>query len=255
MDLPELTVDEQARYEWQIWVEGFGVEGQRRLKGATVLISRVGGVGGCVAYALAAAGVGKLILAHGGDLKPSDLNRQLLMTNDWLRKPRIESAVRRLRELNPHIEIIGVAENISAENVAGLVAQADLVIDAAPLFRERFLLNQECVRQRKPMVECAMYEFEAHLTTFIPGQTGCLSCLYPDNPEWWRREFPVFGAVAGAVGNMGAVEAIKLLAGVGETLSGRLLNMNLRDMTFHTVNLRRDPQCSVCKGGDRRTFK
>ncbi len=249
MDLPELTVDEQARYEWQIWVEGFGVEGQRRLKGATVLISRVGGVGGCVAYALAAAGVGKLILAHGGDLKPSDLNRQLLMTNDWLGKPRIESAVRRLRELNPHIEIIGVAENISAENVAGLVAQANLVIDAAPLFRERFLLNQECVRQRKPMVECAMYEFEAHLTTFIPGQTGCLSCLYPDNPEWWRREFPVFGAVAGTVGNMGAVEAIKLLAGVGEPLSGRLLNMNLRDMTFQTVNLRRDPQCSVCKGG------
>ena len=246
MDLPELTVDEQARYEWQIWVEGFGVEGQRRLKGATVLISRVGGVGGCVAYALAAAGVGKLILAHGGDLKPSDLNRQLLMTNDWLGKPRIESAVRRLRELNPHIEIIGVAENISAENVAGLVAQASLVIDAAPLFRERFLLNQECVRQRKPMVECAMYEFEAHLTTFIPGQTGCLSCLYPDNPEWWRREFPVFGAVAGTVGNMGAVEAIKLLANVGEPLSGRLLNMNLRDMTFQTVNLRRDPNCRVC---------
>lgn len=246
MDLPELTADEQARYEWQIWVEGFGVAGQRRLKGATVLISRVGGVGGCVAYALAAAGVGKLILAHAGDLKPSDLNRQLLMTDDWLGKPRIESAIRRLRELNPHIEIVGVPENISEENAAGLVAQADLVIDAAPLFRERFLLNQECVRQRKPMVECAMYEFEAHLTTFIPGQTGCLSCLYPDNPEWWRREFPVFGAVAGTVGNMGAVEAIKLLSGVGETLAGRLLNMNLRDMTFQTVNLRRDPQCRIC---------
>jgi len=246
MDLPELTADERARYEWQIWIEGFGEAGQRRLKGATVLISRVGGVGGCVAYALAAAGVGKLILAHAGDLKPSDLNRQLLMTNDWLGKPRIESAVRRLHELNPHTEIVGVPENVSEGNVAGLVAQADLVIDAAPLFRERFLLNKECVRQRKPMVECAMYDFEAHLTTFIPGQTGCLSCLYPDNPEWWRREFPVFGAVAGTVGNMGAVEAIKLLAGVGETLSGRLLNMNLRDMTFQTVNLRRDPQCRVC---------
>lgn len=246
MDLPELTADERARYEWQIWIEGFGEAGQRRLKGATVMISRVGGVGGCVAYALAAAGVGKLILAHAGDLKPSDLNRQLLMTNDWLGKPRIESAVRRLHELNPQTEIVGVPENVSEGNVAGLVAQADLVIDAAPLFRERFLLNKECVRQRKPMVECAMYDFEAHLTTFIPGQTGCLSCLYPDNPEWWRREFPVFGAVAGTVGNMGAVEAIKLLAGVGETLSGRLLNMNLRDMTFQTVNLRRDPQCRVC---------
>ncbi len=246
MDLPELTAAEQARYEWQIWVEGFGVKGQRRLKNSTVLISRVGGVGGCVAYALAAAGVGKLILAHAGDLKPSDLNRQLLMTHDWLGKPRIESAVKRLRELNPHIEIIGVPENISEGNVAGLVAQADLVVDAAPLFQERFLMNRECVAQRKPMVECAMYDFEAYLTTFIPGKTGCLSCLYPDNPEWWRREFPVFGAVAGTVGNMGAVEAIKLLSGAGETLAGRLLNMNLRDMTFQTVNLRRDPQCQIC---------
>lgn len=248
MDLPELTADEQARYEWQMWVEGFGAEGQRRLKASTVMISRVGGVGGCVAYQLAAAGVGKLILAHAGNLKPSDLNRQLLMTQDWLGKPRIESAQRRLRELNPHIEIVGVPENISEDNAADLVAQADLVVDAAPLFRERYLLNEQCVRQHKPMVECAMYDFEAHLTTFIPGKTGCLSCLYPDNPEWWRREFPVFGAVAGSVGNLGAVEAIKQLAGVGETLAGRLLNMNLRDMTFQTVNLRRDQTCRVCAG-------
>jgi len=251
MDLPELTDAEKARYEWQMWVGGVGEAGQRRLKKSTVLVSRVGGVGGCAAYQLAAAGVGKLILAHGGDLKPSDLNRQLLMTTDWLGKPRMESAVRRLRELNPHVEIIGVPENISEANVAGLVAQADLVVDAAALFTERYLMNQECVRQKKPMVECAMYEFEAHLTTFIPDQTGCLSCLYPDNPEWWKREFPVFGAVAGTVGSMGAVEAIKLLSGAGETLAGRLLNMDLRTMSFETVNLRRDPQCSVCGIGTR----
>ena len=246
MDLPELTDAEKARYEWQMWVDGFGETGQRRLKSSTVLVSRVGGVGGCAAYQLAAAGVGRLILAHGGDLKASDLNRQLLMTTDWLGKPRIESAARRLRELNPYVEIVAVPENISETNVAGLVAQADLVVDAAPLFRERFLLNQECVRQRKPMVECAMYEFEAHLTTFMPGKTGCLSCLYPGNPEWWRREFPVFGAVAGTVGSMGAVEAIKVLSGVGEPLAGRMLNMDLREMNFQTVNLRRDPQCRVC---------
>ena len=246
MDLPELTDAEKARYEWQIWVDGFGETGQRRLKNSTVLVSRVGGVGGCAAYQLAAAGVGRLILAHGGDLKASDLNRQLLMTTDWLGKPRIESAARRLRELNPYVEIVAVPENISGTNVAGLVAQADLVVDAAPLFQERFLLNQECVRQRKPMVECAMYEFEAHLTTFVPEKTGCLSCLYPENPEWWRREFPVFGAVAGTVGSMGAVEAIKVLSGVGEPLAGRMLNMDLREMNFQTVNLRRDPQCRVC---------
>jgi molybdopterin/thiamine biosynthesis adenylyltransferase len=248
MELPELTADERARYEWQLWVEGFGEAGQRKLKGATVLVSRVGGVGGCAAYQLAAAGVGRLILAHAGDLKASDLNRQLLMTTDWLGKPRIDSAVRRLRELNPGIEIIGVPENISESNVARLVAQADLVVDAAPLFQERFLMNRECVRQRKPMVECAMYEYEAHLTTFIPGETGCLACLYPAHPEWWKREFPVFGAVAGTVGNMGAMEAIKLLGGTGKTLAGRMLHMNLREMKFQTVKLRRDPACGVCGG-------
>ena len=107
MKLPELTAEERAIYEWQMWVPGFGEEGQRKLKAASVLISRVGGLGGMVAYQLAAAGVGRLVLAHAGSLKPSDLNRQLLQRHDRIGQPRMETIVRRLRELNPRLEIDG----------------------------------------------------------------------------------------------------------------------------------------------------
>ena len=164
-----LTDEERSVYEWQTWVPGFGEEGQELLKGASVLISRVGGLGGVVAYELAAAGIGRLVLAHAGNVKPSDLNRQLLMTHDWLGKSRVESAKRRLLELNPRLEIVAVPENVTEENAARLVGEVDLVVDAAPLFEERFLLNREAIRQDKPMVECAMYELEAHITTIRQG--------------------------------------------------------------------------------------
>src|SRR5688572_25065408 len=111
LDHPQLSDLERQRYEWQLWVPDFGEEGQRRLKGASVLVSRIGGVGGTAALQLAAAGVGKLILAHGGELRLNDLNRQLLMSTDWIGKPRVACAVDRLHELNPHVEIETVAAN------------------------------------------------------------------------------------------------------------------------------------------------
>ena len=242
----ELTEEERATYEWQIWVPEFGEEGQRRLKNASVLVTRCGGLGSVVAYELAAAGIGKLILAHGGLVKHSDLNRQLLMTHAGLGKSRVESARRRLLELNPRLQIETLAENVTQQNVQSLVSQADVVVDCAPLFEERLLLNQEVVAQRKPMVDCAMYDLGAHLTTIIPGESPCLSCLYPEPPQMWRREFPVFGAVSGMVGCLGAMEAIKILARFGETLSGKLVTCNLRDMTFRTMTIQRDPNCSIC---------
>lgn len=241
-----LTDIEKAVYEWQMWVPGFGEAGQQKLKNSTVLISRVGGLGGIVAYQLAAAGIGRLILAHGGNLKPADLNRQLLMTHDWIGKPRVESAARRLRELNPRLEIEAVAENITASNAARLVSLADVVVDAAPLFEERYLMNREAVGQGRPMVECAMYELEATITTILPGKTPCLACLCPEKPATWKRQFPVFGAVSGTVGCLGAMEVIKVLTGLGEPLAGRLLKCDLRTMQFKTVKVRRTPGCPVC---------
>ncbi len=244
--LPELTDGERSRYEWQLWVRDFGEEGQRRLKSATVLVSRIGGVGGTAAMQLAAAGIGRLILAHGGELRLNDLNRQLLMTTDWIGKPRVESAIRRLRELNPHVEVETVAENVNDSNAAELVSRCDVVVSAAPLFAERLLMNREAVRQRKPLVDSAMYELEGRLTTIVPGCTPCLNCLYPEPPPNWKREFPVFAAVSSTVGSLAAMEVIKLIAGVGEPLTGRLLTFDLRDMTFRTVPIARQPDCPVC---------
>ena len=244
--LPELTADERSRYEWQLWVRDFGEEGQRRLKNATVLVSRIGGVGGSAAMQLAAAGIGRLILAHAGDVRLSDLNRQLLMTTDGIGQPRVASAARRLRELNPHVEIETVAENVNDSNAAELVSRCDVVVSAAPLFAERLLMNREAVRQQKPLVDSAMYELEGRLTTIVPGRTPCLSCLYPEPPPNWKRAFPVFAAVSSTVGSLAAMEVIKLIAGVGEPLTGRLLTFDLRDMSFRTVPIARQSDCPVC---------
>jgi molybdopterin-synthase adenylyltransferase len=243
----DLTQKELEVYAWQIDVPDFGEEGQRRLRNSSVLISRCGGLGGVAAYELAAAGIGKLVLAHYGNIKNSDLNRQLLMTDSALGTSRIESAKRRLLELNPRLEIETINENINEANVENIVSKADLIIDAAPLFEERFNLNKQSVLQNKPMVECAMYELEAQITTFIPGETPCLSCLFPENPSHWKRRFPVFGAVSGTVGCLGAMEAIKVLAGFGTTLANKLLLMDYRIMAFNVINISKNPDCPVCK--------
>jgi molybdopterin/thiamine biosynthesis adenylyltransferase len=247
-ELSELTDEERSRYGWQLTVPEFGEAGQRRLKSATVLISRIGGVGGTVALQLAAAGVGRLILAHAGNVRRDDLNRQLLMTTDWIGKPRVESAARRLQELNPNVAVETVTENISEANADELVARCDVVVSAAPLFVERFAMNRAAVTQRKPLVDGAMYELEGRLTTVIPGQTPCLACLYPEPPVNWKREFPVFSAVASTVASLAAMETIKLIANLGQTHSSRLLNFDLRDMSFRNVPIARRPDCAVCAG-------
>lgn len=244
--LPDLTDTDLALYEWQMWVPGVGEEGQRKLKAASVLISRVGGLGGLVALELAAAGVGRLILAHGGDLMLSDLNRQLLQTRAQVGRPRVESITQRLHDLNPDCEIVAVPENVSAANADGLVAQADIVVDAAPLFEERLALNAAAVRARKPMVECAMHTLEASVTTFLPGRTGCLACYVPEVPPTWTRQFPVFGAVSGTAACVGAMEGIKLITGIGEPLAGEMLCMDLGQMRFRRVKLPRLEGCAVC---------
>ena len=246
--MSSLSDEEREIYSWQTRIAGFGEAGQQKLKGASVLISRCGGLGGVVAYELAAAGVGKLIIAHAGNLRPSDLNRQLLQTHDQIGKSRIESIKRRLNELNPRLEIIGVNENVSDENADRLVSQADVVVDAAPLFNERFAFNRAAVRQRKPMVECAVYSMDVQVTTIIPGQTPCLQCLVSEIPPDWKRQFPVLGAVSGTAGSLGAVEVVKLITGVGKPLAGVRLVMHLDTPAVHHLKLVRDPNCPICAG-------
>lgn len=242
-----LTEDDRTRYQWQLGVAGFGEAAQECLKNSAVLVTRVGGVGGALALQLAAAGVGKLVLAHAGNLRLDDLNRQVLMSEAGLSRARVEQAAQRLRELNGAMEIVAINENINAVNVGALVGQVDVVASCAPLFEERLLLNRAAVAQRKPLVDCAMFELEIQLTTVIPGRSPCLACLFPEPPPAWKREFPVFGAVAGTVGALGAMEVIKVATGLGEPLSGQMLLGDLRDMTFRRIRTQRRANCNVCE--------
>lgn len=244
--LPSLTEEERGVYAWQLDVGGFGEEGQRRLKAATVLVSRIGGLGGSVAWQLAAAGVGRLVLAHAGNIKPSDLNRQTLMTHSGIGESRLDSAIERLRAFNPRLDVVAVPENASPHNALDLARDADVIVDCAPLFSERYALNHAAVVLGKPMVECAVNDLELHLTTLVPGRSPCLRCLYPEENTGWTRRFPVIGAVSGAAGSLAAMEAIKVITGMGEPLIDRMLVADLRSMEFRKVRTRRLPGCGEC---------
>src|SRR6266550_3449293 len=239
LNASQLSEEEREIYRWQMWIPQLGEEGQKKLKASSVLVTRIGGVGGTAALYLAAAGVGRLVLAHAGNIKVSDLHRQVLMSHGKVGEPRVEVAAARLRDLNPHVEVEAVGENVSEANVSRLVGSMDLVVDAAPRYEERLLLNREVVRQKKVMVECAMYEMEGSVTTIVPGKSACLACSYPSPPKEWKRECPVLGAVSGMIGCLGAVEAIKVLGGFGKLLEGRMVICDLREMNFRTVEIAR----------------
>jgi molybdopterin/thiamine biosynthesis adenylyltransferase len=245
-DLPELGADDRAIYAWQLDLPGFDETAQRRLKGSRVLISRCGGLGGPVALALAAAGVGALRIAHKGVVLPADLNRQILQRRDRIGQPRRPGIEAALRGLNPDCRVEVVEAHADEANSDALVAGCDLVVDAAPLFEERFALNGACVRARIPLVEAAVHGWELSLAVLPCGEGPCLRCWVPEKPAWWTRRFPVLGAVSGTAGNLAAVQAVRLLAGLGSPLAGRLLRMDLATGSLRTLRLRRDPGCPAC---------
>lgn len=241
-----LTPSELERYHRQMMLPNFGEAGQKRLKSATVLVTGVGGLGGTSALYLAVAGVGRLILVRGGDLRLDDLNRQVLMTNDWVGKPRVFKARETLQAINPDIQVEAVYDYVTKENVDSLVQSADIAVDCAHNFTERNLLNEACVRWQKPMVEAAMDGMEAYLTTIIPGVTPCLSCLFPEKPDWNQRGFSVIGAVSGTLACLSALEVIKLITKFSQPLLSQLLTIDLMRMEFAKRNSYHDPSCLVC---------
>ncbi len=241
-----LTDLDRSIYEWQLDVPGFGEEGQEKLRGTTALVSRIGGLGGAVAFQLAAAGIGRLILVHAGNLRKDDLNRQVLMQWDGLEKPRVKSAAKTLATFNPNIEVEVHDANFAEDNAVDLVGRADLVFSCAPLFDERFLMNRECVRQGKPMIDSAMYNLEGHVLPIVPRETPCLACIFPEKPPHWKRRFPVIGAVSALVANMGVMEGLKLLAGFGETNLGKMIMVDAARMEMRKIKVKRRTGCPVC---------
>jgi molybdopterin-synthase adenylyltransferase len=249
-----LTPTEIERYRRQIMLPGFGEEAQLKLKSSTVLVTGVGGLGGTAALYLAVAGIGRLILVRGGGLRLDDMNRQVLMSHDWLGKPRVSKARQTLQQINPDVEVEAIAEYITPENVDQLVQSADIALDCAHNFTERDLLNAACVRWRRPMVEAAMNGMEAYLTSFMPGITGCLTCLFPEKPDWDRRGFGVLGAVPGTLACLAALEAIKVLTGYGTPLYSQLLTMDLAGPEFAKRRAFHDPNCPVCGKNATRAY-
>ena len=246
-----LSDSDRATYEWQLDVPGFGEGGQAKLRETTALVSRVGGLGGPLATSLAAAGFGKIVLAHAGDLREDDLNRQTLMAREWIGRPRVDCAAETLRRFKPEIEVEAVNANFDEDNAAELVARADIVFDCAPLFEERLLMNRECVRAGKPLIDCAMYAMEGRVIPIVPGRTPCLACLYPEVPPAWKRRFPVIGAVSALVAQIGALEGIKLLAGFGQVALGEMIAVDAASMSIDKIRLApRRENCQVCGSPD-----
>src|ERR1700687_2988525 len=161
-DLPELTEFELQMYARQLQLPEFGMAEQRKLKASTVMLSRVGGLGGTVAILLARAGIGGLVLAHDGVIEPENLNRMFLAYREHLGRPRSEVFRETLLRINPDLKIVAVNENITEQNVARLAAQADIIVDSAPAFEERYLMNREAIRQNKPLIMAAMSGLEGY---------------------------------------------------------------------------------------------
>ncbi|MEN8678825.1 MAG: HesA/MoeB/ThiF family protein [Akkermansiaceae bacterium] len=233
-------------YTWQEDVPGFGREAQEKLKNASALVSRVGGLGGPLALSLAAAGVGRIILAHGGELRADDLNRQILMTHEGLGSERHDQAAETLRRFNRDLKIESVGENISEENVVGLVERADIVFSCAPLFEERLLMNRESMRQGKLFVDGAMCSMEGHVLAVDPGKSTCLGCLVKEPPAYWKRRFPVIGAVSAMVAQIAVLEGIKLLTRFSNPALDQMIHIDAQRMRMKKVRLVRDPACDHC---------
>ena len=243
----DLTELEHQIYARQIRLPGFGLEGQRKLKGASVLISRAGGLGGTTAMMLARAGVGRITLAHDGVVEPENLNRMHLGFRKDLGRPKVDAFRETLGMINPDLEVVAVAENVSDANAAALFEGVDVVVDGAPVFEERQAMNREAVRRGTPLVMAAMFALEGYLTVIDPGQTPCLSCLYPETPPQWTIDiFPVIACSSAVVATLAAMEAIKLLTGCGEVLRNRMLYYDLTDNTFRRLRVSRRPGCPVC---------
>lgn len=242
--------DEVERYARHLVLSEIGGPGQQALKRARVLIVGLGGVGAPAALYLAAAGVGTLGLIDDDTVALSNLQRQILFDVATLDRPKVEAGAERLGALNPHVHVEPLAERLTAKNAARIVADFDLVLDGTDDFETRFAVNAACVAAGVPLVSGALGRWSGQVGVF-EGRP-CYQCLVPETPpdaETCAR-VGVVGALAGVVGSMAALEAIKRITGAGEPLTGRLLLYDGLTGTARTVRVAADPSCPVCTGAD-----
>jgi adenylyltransferase/sulfurtransferase len=245
MDDPQLL-----RYSRQILLPQFGIEGQQALLDSHALIIGAGGLGSPAALYLAAAGIGRISIADDDLVEASNLQRQILHRQQDIGRPKAESARHHLRALNPELRVQAVQGRLAGEALAEQVRAADIVLDCTDNFATRFAINAACVRHRRPLVSGAAIRLEGQVAVFDSrtDSAPCYCCLYREEGELEETcaERGVLGPVVGIIGSIQALEAIKLLTGMGETLTGRLLVLDGLHMEWRELRLRKDPECPVC---------
>lgn len=242
---------ELLRYSRHLLIPAVGLEGQAKLKRASVLLIGTGGLGSPAALYLAAAGVGRLGLVDPDVVDASNLQRQILHGESWLGKPKLESAVARLREINPHIIVEPHPVRLTPDNALALAAGYDLLLDGCDNFPTRFLTNDTAFLLKKPLIYGAIHRFEGQMGVFAPHLGGpCYRCLLPALPPPGAvpscAEAGVLGVLPGIIGSLQAMEAIKLILGIGTPPLGRLICYDALQTSFRSLKLNRDPHCRLC---------
>lgn len=251
------TDDQLERYSRHLILKGIGVRGQKKLLASRVLVIGAGGLGSPAAMYLAAAGVGTIGIVDDDVVDLSNLQRQIIHGTADVGQPKVESAAATMRAINPDVTVEPHRMRIDATNIAGLIADYDLVVDATDNFSSKFLINDACVLAGKPYVYGGAVRFEGQLMDIVPGEGPCYRCIFRDMPAAGEvpscKEAGVLGAVVGIIGSMQAVEAVKLLLGIGEPLVARMMTVDALSMACRAVPLpERESDCPVC--GDAPTI-
>ncbi|ARU55271.1 molybdopterin synthase sulfurylase [Oleiphilus messinensis] len=248
----EFSDQDLLRYSRQIMLPAFDIAGQHKLASARVLIVGIGGLGSPVALYLAAAGVGTLVLADHDEVELSNLQRQIVHGEATLNQNKAQSAASRLQDINPGCKVEVLAEKLKSERLEQIVSAVDLVVDASDNFNTRYAINQACIRLKRPLVSGAAIRFEGQVAVFdfADDESPCYACLYPDlgEEQLTCSESGILAPVVGVIGSMQALETIKMIAGVGTPLVGKLLLFDGLNADWRTMRLQRDPQCCQCAG-------
>lgn len=245
-----LSPDELQRYHRHLILPEIGEDGQRRLKTARVLLIGAGGLGSPAALYLAAAGVGTLGIVDADEVELSNLQRQVLHDTESVGVPKVDSAVSRLRAINPHVDVIAHHARLTSANAMELLSAYDVIVDGSDNFQTRYLVNDACVLLGKPNVYGSVLRFEGQASVFSFGDGPCYRCLFREPPPPGLvqncAESGVLGVLPGMIGVVQAAETIKLITGAGELLVGRLLLVDGLRMRFRTIDVPRDPECRAC---------
>ena len=246
----DLSMDEVRRYSRHLIIPDVGMDGQKRLKNARVLCVGAGGLGSPALMYLAAAGVGTLGIIEFDIVDESNLQRQIIHGHSDVGRSKAESARESVTEINPFVQVNLHTERLDSSNAMELFAQYDLIVDGTDNFATRYLVNDACVLLEKPYVWGSIYRFDGQASVFWAEHGPCYRCLYPDPPPPGMvpscAEGGVLGVLCASIGSIQVTEAIKLITGVGDSLLGRLIVFDAREMDYRQVTIRKDPNCAAC---------